>query len=54
MVSDQERRAREKSEYKRALFSQLTRQEVQHLHDNYKADFEMFGYDIQEFLDYAS
>ena len=54
MVSEEERRRSEKSDYKRSLFSQLSRQEVQHLHDNYEIDFEMFGYDIQEFLEYAS
>ena len=53
-ASDQERRQREKSEHKRELFSQLTRAEVERLHNSYKADFEMFGYDIQEFLEYAS
>ena len=54
MVSEEERRQREREEHKRSLFSQLTRRQVQDLYTSYKADFEMFGYDIQEYLEYAS
>ena len=53
MVNDEERRKAEKAEYKRSLFSQLTRAEVEQLHQNYIVDFQMFGYDIDQFLDYA-
>ena len=54
MVSDEVRKKQEKLEYKKNLFGQLTREEVEHLYDNYRVDFEMFGYDAEEFLNYAS
>ena len=53
MVNDEERCKAEKREYKRSLFSQLTREEVEELYQNYIVDFQMFNYGIEEFLDYA-
>jgi len=54
MVSSQEIKRREKEEYKQSLFGQLSRAEIKHLYRNYKIDFEMFDYDISDFLKYAS
>jgi len=42
-----------KVDYKRALFGQLTKTQVLALYKNYKVDFDMFGYNVTEFLDYA-
>ena len=53
MVTDEERKKREREEYKASLFGQLTRREIKHLYRNYKIDFQMFDYDISEFLKYA-
>ena len=53
MVSDEERKKRDKEEYKESLFGQLTKKEIKHLYNNYKIDFQMFDYDISEFLKYA-
>lgn len=38
----------------RALFSQLSKHMVRALHDKYRLDFEMFGYDIVKFIKFAS
>ena len=54
MVSSQEIKRREKEEYKASLFGQLSQAEIRHLHRNYKIDFEMFDYQISDFLKYAS
>ena len=54
MVSSQEIKRREKEEYKQSLFGQLSRAEIKHLYRNYKIDFEMFDYQISDFLKYAS
>merc|ERR1712098_476931 len=53
MQLDEERKIDEKIEYKKSLFSQLTWNQVKRLYENYKVDFEMFDYDIEEFLQYA-
>ena len=53
MIDDEQKKANDKEEYKRMLFSQLTRKQVLNLYENYKVDFEMFGYDIDEFLSFA-
>merc|ERR1711934_1088361 len=42
-----------KVEYKRSLFGQLTKAQVVALYKNYKIDFDMFGYNVTEFLEYA-
>jgi len=42
-----------KVDYKRALFGQLTEAQVLALYKNYKIDFDMFGYNVTEFLEYA-
>ena len=54
MVSREEIKRREKEEYKESLFGQLSRAEIKHLYRNYKIDFEMFDYQISDFLKYAS
>ena len=54
MVSDSERKKMEKIQYKKSLFSQLSKKEIKHLYENYKVDFEMFDYNIDEFLSYSS
>merc|ERR1719431_1066134 len=38
----------------RTLFSQLSKHMVRALHDKYRLDFEMFGYDIVKFIKFAS
>jgi len=53
-VAEEDRKKAEKVEYKKRLFGQLSRGQVLHLYTNYKVDFEMFGYDAEEFLTYAS
>eukprot|EP00090_Calanus_glacialis_P034886 TRINITY_DN5916_c0_g1_i1.p1 TRINITY_DN5916_c0_g1~~TRINITY_DN5916_c0_g1_i1.p1 ORF type:complete len:411 (-),score=111.14 TRINITY_DN5916_c0_g1_i1:141-1373(-) len=53
MEADSERKVSEKEEYKKLLFSQLTKGQVQKLYENYKVDFDMFDYNIAEFLEYA-
>jgi len=53
MESDGEKKLNEKDVYKKHLFSQLTKAQVKKLYKNYKIDFEMFDYHIEEFLDYA-
>ena len=53
-VAEEDRKKAEKVEYKKRLFGQLSRGQVLHLYTNYKVDFEMFGYDAEEFLAYAS
>jgi len=50
---DVEKRVDEKIEYKRTLFKQLTKSEIKSLYNNYKIDFEMFDYNIDDFLRYA-
>lgn len=50
---DERRGKEEKEEYKHSLIGQLTREQVKALYRNYKTDFDMFGYDTQEFLRYA-
>ena len=52
MVADEDKKKEEKSQYKKSLFGQLSRHQVENLYQNYKVDFEMFGYDIEEFLGY--
>ena len=52
MVADEDRKKEEKFQYKKSLFGQLSRHQVENLFQNYKVDFEMFGYDIEEFLGY--
>jgi len=52
IVADEDRKKEEKFQYKKSLFGQLSRQQVENLHKNYIVDFEMFGYDIEEFLGY--
>jgi len=52
MVNDEERKKMEKIQYKKSLFKQLSKKEIKHLYENYKVDFEMFGYNIDEFLSY--
>ena len=52
MVNDDERKKMEKIQYKKSLFKQLSKKEIKHLYENYKVDFEMFGYNIDEFLSY--
>merc|ERR1712203_1347529 len=42
-----------KVDYKKSLFGQLTKSQVRALYKNYKIDFDMFGYNIKEFLGYA-
>merc|ERR1712080_588419 len=42
-----------KVEYKRALFGQLTKRQVLALYKNYKIDFDIFGHNVTEFLEYA-
>ena len=54
MVSREEIQRREKEEYKESLFGQLSKAEIKHLYRNYKIDFEMFDYQISDFLKYAS
>ena len=54
MVSDSERKKMEKIQYKKSLFSQLKKKEIKHLYENYKVDFEMFDYNIDEFLSYSN
>ena len=51
--ADGERKVNEKEEYKKLLFNQLTKTQIRKLYENYKIDFEMFDYDIEEFLEYA-
>ena len=53
-VAEEDRKQAEKVEYKKRLFGQLSRGQVPHLYTNYKVDFEMFGYNAEEFLAYAS
>ena len=53
-VAEEDRKKAEKVEYKKRLFGQLSRGQVLHLYTNYKVDFEMFGYNAEEFLAYAS
>ena len=38
----------------RTLFSQLSKQMVRALYDKYRLDFQMFDYDIKDFIKYAS
>ena len=52
MVADEDKKKEEKFQYKKSLFGQLSRHQVENLFQNYKVDFEMFGYDIEEFLGY--
>ena len=52
MVADEDKKKEEKFQYKKSLFGQLSRHQVENLYQNYKVDFEMFGYDIEEFLGY--
>ena len=52
MVADEDKKKEEKFQYKKSLFGQLSRHQVENLYQNYKIDFEMFGYDIEEFLGY--
>ena len=52
-VSMEDTKRREREEYKQSLFSQLTKKEIKHLYNNYKIDFEMFDYDVSDFLKYA-
>jgi len=42
-----------KVDYKKSLFGQLTKSQVRALYKNYKIDFDMFGYNVTEFLGYA-
>lgn len=42
-----------KVDYKKSLFGQLTKSQVRALYKNYKIDFDMFGYNVTEFLEYA-
>jgi len=51
--SDGERKVNEKEKYKKDLFNQLTKKQIKKLYKNYKVDFDMFGYDINQFLEYA-
>jgi len=51
--ADGDRKVNEKEEYKKHLFNQLTKAQVRKLYKNYKVDFDMFDYDIDEFLEYA-
>jgi len=51
--NDKDRKVNEKDEYKRELFSQLTKKQVRKLYENYKVDFDMFDYNIDRFLEYA-
>ena len=53
-VAEEDRKKAEKVEYKKRLFGQLSRGQVLHLYTNYKVDFDMFGYNAEEFLAYAS
>jgi len=50
---EEEAKSNTKVDYKRSLFGQLTKTQVLALYKNYKIDFDMFGYDVAEFLDYA-
>jgi len=43
----------DKAQYKKSLFGQLSKVQVRKLYRNYKTDFDMFGYNITEFLIYA-
>ena len=52
MVADEDKKKEEKFQYKKSLFGQLSRHQVENLYQNYKVDFEMFGYDLEEFLGY--
>ena len=38
----------------RTLFSQLSKHMVRALYDKYRLDFQMFDYDITDFIKYAS
>jgi len=51
--ADGDRKVNEKEEYKKHLFNQLTKAQVRKLYKNYKVDFDMFDYNIDEFLEYA-
>jgi len=51
--SDKERKGNDKLEYKKSLFSQLSKEQVLQLYENYRIDFEMFGYTVDEFLNFA-
>lgn len=53
LAADEEKQKDEKLEYKKRMVGQLTKEEVRQLYQNYAVDFEMFGYDIEEFLAYA-
>ena len=53
VVNDEERKKMEKIQYKKSLFKQLSKKEIKHLYENYKVDFEMFGYSPQMYYDYA-
>ena len=49
----EESKRREREEYKQSLFSQLTRREINQLYNNYIIDFEMFDYDVSDFIKFA-
>ncbi|XP_017844494.1 carbohydrate sulfotransferase 11 isoform X1 [Drosophila busckii] len=44
---------RKTHELQHQFYSQLTRQEMLQLYDYYQYDFELFGYDIKEYLQFA-
>jgi len=54
MKLDGKRKVIEKFEYKKSLFSQLSESDVKRLYENYKVDFEMFDYNISEFLKFTN
>ena len=41
------------SELRQRLFSQVSKKMVESLHSKYRVDFEMFEYDIEEYLEFA-
>ena len=41
------------SELRQRLFSQVSKKMVESLHSKYRVDFEMFEYDVEEYLKFA-
>jgi len=52
-IEDEKRGRVEKQEEKHRLIGQLSTEQVNKLYRNYKTDFDMFGYNTEEFLRYA-
>ena len=50
---DKDRIVDERKKTKMGLFGQLTKDQVKQLYRNYVIDFDLFGYDINEFVKYA-